>query len=191
MNCLARLGHHYQADALLDMDALAAGFELERIGRAPARLDAGQLHHWQQLAVAAAPEVLEQWLAQGGAMVPADRRRPFLEAVRPNVTGPAELEEWAARLFGPGPAPDSGALVEAGPEFFQAAELAARQAGDDYPEFCRQLKAGTGRKGRGLFLPLRLALTGRSDGPELARVWALLPAAEREARLARARAAAH
>jgi glutamyl-tRNA synthetase len=39
------------------------------------------------------------------------------------------------------------------------------------------LKAASGRKGRALFHPLRLALTGREDGPELK---ALLPLIGRE-----------
>ncbi len=189
-NCLARLGHHYEADALLGMDALAGGFELERVGRAPARFDPEQLRHWQQQALAAAPETLERWLEEWGVSVPREHRQAFLDAVRPNVSLPGELADWAGRLFGPPPALDSGPLAQAGAGFFEAAEAAAREAAADYGEFCRRLKAATGRKGRGLFLPLRLALTGRCDGPELARIWALLPAAEREARLARARARA-
>ena len=44
------------------------------------------------------------------------------------------------------------------------------------------LKAETGRKGRGLFHPLRLALTGREQGPELK---SLLPLVGRKASLAR------
>src|SRR5690606_34941148 len=45
-----------------------------------------------------------------------------------------------------------------------------------------RLKELTGRKGRGLFMPLRLALTGREQGPELAD---LLPLLGREGTLAR------
>ena len=47
------------------------------------------------------------------------------------------------------------------------------------------LKARTGRKGRALFHPVRLALTGREDGPELAR---LLPLIGRAAAIARLKA---
>jgi glutamyl-tRNA synthetase len=49
------------------------------------------------------------------------------------------------------------------------------------------LKTSTGRKGKSLFLPLRLALTGRDHGPEMA---ALLPLIGRERAIARLRAAA-
>jgi glutamyl-tRNA synthetase len=44
------------------------------------------------------------------------------------------------------------------------------------------IKQATGRKGRGLFMPLRLALTGRPDGPELRT---LLPLMGRKVSLAR------
>ena len=36
------------------------------------------------------------------------------------------------------------------------------------------LKTSTGRKGKALFLPLRMALTGRHDGPELKSLLVLL-----------------
>ena len=36
-----------------------------------------------------------------------------------------------------------------------------------WTEWTETLKAATGRKGRALFLPLRLALTGEDHGPEL------------------------
>ena len=44
------------------------------------------------------------------------------------------------------------------------------------------MKAATGAKGKALFMPLRLALTGLDHGPELA---ALLPLIGRERALAR------
>jgi glutamyl-tRNA synthetase len=50
------------------------------------------------------------------------------------------------------------------------------------------LKAETGRTGKALFLPLRLALTGREHGPEMAR---LLPLIGREKALERLAALAH
>ena len=37
------------------------------------------------------------------------------------------------------------------------------------------MKAATGRKGKGLFMPLRKAMTGRENGPEMADVLPLLP----------------
>ena len=51
-----------------------------------------------------------------------------------------------------------------------------------WSDWTNALKASTGRKGKALFLPLRLALTGRHDGPELK---SLLPLVGRMACLAR------
>ncbi|MFN3389109.1 MAG: glutamate--tRNA ligase, partial [Allosphingosinicella sp.] len=48
-------------------------------------------------------------------------------------------------------------------------------------------KAGSGRSGKALFLPLRRALTGRDSGPEMA---ALLPLIGRDEAVSRLRAAA-
>ena len=53
------------------------------------------------------------------------------------------------------------------------AQIALREAeqidwsGDPWHELADKLKASTGRKGRGLFRPLRIALTGRESGPEM------------------------
>ncbi|MDF0752815.1 hypothetical protein NLU14_21555, partial [Marinobacter sp. 71-i] len=53
---------------------------------------------------------------------------------------------------------------------------------DPWPALTGALKQATGRKGRALFLPLRLALTGREHGPDMA---ALLPLIGKENALAR------
>jgi glutamyl-tRNA synthetase len=64
-----------------------------------------------------------------------------------------------------------------------ATTLADLAWGDDiWGRLVDTLKAATGRKGKPLFLPLRLALTGQPHGPEMA---ALLPLIGRDAALAR------
>jgi glutamyl-tRNA synthetase len=61
--------------------------------------------------------------------------------------------------------------------------LAALAWGDDiWSRLIEALKAATGRKGKPLFLPLRLALTGQPHGPEMA---ALLPLIGRDEALRR------
>jgi glutamyl-tRNA synthetase len=41
-------------------------------------------------------------------------------------------------------------------------------------EWTGAVKDATGRKGKGLFMPLRLAVTGQARGPEMAQVMPLL-----------------
>ena len=63
------------------------------------------------------------------------------------------------------------------------ADLVATAAGDLPPEpwdgstweaWTEAVKGRTGAKGRALFMPLRLALTGRDHGPELAPLLPLI-----------------
>ena len=66
----------------------------------------------------------------------------------------------------------------------QAAEVAGQidWANDPWHALTATLKDATGRKGKTLFLPLRLALTGRAQGPDMA---ALLPLIGRDRTIAR------
>lgn len=179
INLLARLGHHYESDALLDFAGLRAGFGIDRLGRSPARFDPAQLDHWQALALRSASDAaLEDWLwAETRALVPAAHRAEFLGLVRSNCLFPADAEVWAKILFTDELRLDPVAaetVRAAGESFFLATLDAAEAAGDSFETFLAELKRRTGVKGKALFLPLRVALTGRHDGPELATVYRLL-----------------
>jgi glutamyl-tRNA synthetase len=71
----------------------------------------------------------------------------------------------------------------------QAAEEATQilWSSDPWHALTGALKQTSGRKGKPLFLPLRLALTGREHGPDMA---ALLPLIGRDQAIARLQAAA-
>jgi glutamyl-tRNA synthetase len=192
LNYLARLGHAYAATGLMDLDGLAAGFEPERLSGAPARFDPDQLAHWQDEAVAAAPTAtLQAWLAADDP-VPAAVGEAFVEGVRANVRFPSDLRDWAQRLFGPADwdAGMADQLREAGAAFFDEALTAYERTGADWQAFTGALREATGRRGKGLFLPLRIALTTATSGPELARVLSLLPAERVRQRLQAAAALA-
>lgn len=189
LNYLARLGHAGLGEDLADLAALAAGFDLNHVGRSPSRFDAAQLDHWQGRAVLGrSPQGLAAWLP-AGAPVPAADRNPFLALVQPNVRFPADVAAWAEHLYGPRRLSDGerDILIEAGGGLFAAALQAWVHHGRDWPALSAEVRDITGRRGRGLFLPLRLALTGATHGPELAGVLDLLPAELIERRLAEAR----
>ena len=91
---------------------------------------------------------------------------------------PADALPWVAVLFGELPPPEGEleqVLRQAGPGFFAAALEALDTTGADLKALARELKARTGRRGAELYMPLRIALTGRRDGPELAPLLAALP----------------
>src|ERR1700730_19119014 len=67
----------------------------------------------------------------------------------------------------------------------QASENLPAEPWDEgiWANWTKVLKEATGRKGKALFHPLRLALTGREDGPELAALLPLIGRARAAARL--------
>jgi glutamyl-tRNA synthetase len=188
-NLLARLGHTLKSEGWQSMAALVEHFDLEALGRAPAHFDLTQLEHWQKEAVhRAPPAALESW-ARG--LVPAGTEGAFIAAVRANLVLPPDATDWARVVYGELPAAAgevSEAISGAGSRFFAAA-LAATRDRSDYAALVAALKA-TGVGGRALFRPLRAALTGRFDGPELAQLLAVMPPAVIAKRLEAARALA-
>lgn len=180
LNYLARLGHKYEQDDFLDEDGLAAGFGISRLGRAPARYDAAQLDYWQKEAVLSTPtdQLVEWYLQAGGAGLPpglpASRLPELVEVVRDNVVVPADIDAWIERLSAAEPVlgpEEREVLAGAGEGFYgeALAQLACEPEG--FKPFATAVGKATGTKGRQLFMPLRIALTGVAHGPEMARVW--------------------
>lgn len=179
VNYIARLGHAFETGEFMDLDGLAAHFDLERIGRAPARFDGEQLRHWQSLAVHHCdPDRFKTWAGEAALdPVPASRRAEFLALVQPNVLFPDDVALWASLLFDGGVELGAEArdrLAAAGPAFF-AACLQARQAGADLKAMAASVREATGARGRDFYMPLRLALTGLDHGPELGPLLNLMP----------------
>src|SRR5688572_3821360 len=190
-NYLLRLGHHGAPDDWVDPAALPHHFHVDKLGRAPAHFDAVQLDHWQREAVRRLDaRDASRWLA---AEFPAgwtdDRREAVATLLQGNVLLPSEAREWLAVLGGtlpPLPAEAADAIAEAGPAFFEAALASYGETGGNLAALADRLKSRTGRKGKALFMPLRFALTGRHDGPELALILAAMPQALVRDRLASA-----
>jgi glutamyl-tRNA synthetase len=108
--------------------------------------------------------------------------------VLPNLVLPEDARPWVEIVFGGPPALAAAGeeLVRgAGAGYFAAAAAAAATSGDDLPAIVAAVRAATGRKGAALYMPLRLALTGRSDGPELAPLLKAMPPGKARERLAR------
>ncbi len=178
-NYLARLGHTYESNALLSMGELAAGFDTARLHRAPARFDAAHLLHWQKETVRqVAADTLWVWMAEAlGDVVPSAERTAFVNAVRGNVVFPGDARHWAQVVY-------TGVLVlsrearhavrEAGADFFDVARRALEKHGTDFKALSAMVKQDTGLAGKALFQPLRAALTGELDGPEMAKLLPLI-----------------
>jgi glutamyl-tRNA synthetase len=190
LNHLFRLGHSSPLQGLLTLDQMAGGFDADHLGRAPAHFDEQRLSVWQKdavhhLSVAQA----RAWLA--GVLPPGldeAAAAAFIAAVLPNLTLPEDARPWLDIVFGGPPAlePAGEALVrEAGAGYFSAAAAAAARDGSDLRAIAGAVRAATGRQGAQLYMPLRVALTGRDHGPELAPLLKAMPPGQARERLAR------
>ena len=190
LNQLFRLGHSTPLHGLLTLEEMAQAFDSGHLGRAPAHFDEQQLRVWQKNAVhQLSAEAARAWLA---AVLPhgleARAGGDFIAALLPNLVLPEDARAWVEIVFGAPPAlaPEAEALVRAaGPAYFSAAAAAAARQGNDLPAIAGAVRAATGRKGAELYMPLRVALTGRAHGPELAPLLKAMPAGSARERLAR------
>lgn len=174
VNYLARLGHYYPSNEFMNLTQLAKGFTTESLGKAAARFDAAQLLYWQKQAVQQlTADQYWQWLgADVQALVPADKREIFIAATQPNVVFPAEALRWAQIFFAElAYSPEGLAILQqTEPAFFATAIAAVTEHGLDFKAISQQITEKIGAKGKGLFQPLRAALTGQLDGPEMAKI---------------------
>ena len=177
---LARIGTSQPVEPVTGPEPLIEGFHFECFGRAPARFDLEELASLNARIVhQLSYEAVADRLPEG--MGPED-----WAAIRPNLKTVAAAADWWEILHG-------HIEHEAASEDREFLRAAAEVAGAvewsraPWAELTARLKEATGRSGKALFLPLRLALTGRASGPEMA---ALLPLIGRAEAVSRLRAAA-
>jgi nondiscriminating glutamyl-tRNA synthetase len=190
VNHLFRLGHSSGENGFLSLAEMARLFDVHHLGRSPARFDEQQLAVWQKDAVQRlSPQEAYRWLA---AVVPAavdsSAAHAFIDAVLPNVVLPEDARSWADVVFGDLPplgADDEQVVRSAGASYFSAAASAAAASGNDLPAIVAAVKSATGKTGAALYKPLRVALTGRTHGPELAPLLKAMPPGKARERLAK------
>ena len=164
LSLLARIGTSQPVEAAQSLDALAAGFEFAHFGRAPAHFDP----HDVELLNARLLHSLD--FAAVADRLPAGAEEADWLLLRPNLERLGDFADWF---------PVIGGEIEP-PELSHDERLFARDAAtvagnldwdaEPWKALTAALKESTGRKGRELFHPLRLALTGRESGPEMAGV---------------------
>lgn len=157
---LARIGTSLPVEPVADPAPLIDSFDFARFGRAPARFDMEELKalNARILHVTDHAAVADR--------LPAGMDEQAWLTIRPNLHIIAEAADWWAVVEGP---VEGRAAAEDHDFLEQAASLAGSLDWVDGPwkALTGALGAATGRKGKGLFLPLRRALTGREHGPDM------------------------
>ncbi|KAJ56386.1 glutamyl-tRNA ligase [Actibacterium mucosum KCTC 23349] len=172
LSLLARLGSSQPVELRASMDELVEGFDINHFGAAPTKFDAQDLFPLTANYLQGQPlSYVADQVAELG--VPAGLAEGFWTVVRDNITTKGDMAEWWA-LFRDGATP----LVEDDDVNFvqQAFDMLGEPpyATDTWSTWTSAVKEATGRKGKGLFMPLRKAVTGRQRGPEMADVMPLL-----------------
>ena len=174
---LAKIGTSDPVEARGDLPTLAGEFDFAKIGRAPARFDETDLTRLNAAILHDAPyehvkERLEALGVTGGAA--------FWEAARANVETVADAADLWAVVAGPvTPVIEDAAFTTAAAALVPDGPLGP----ESWSAFVGAVKEQTGAKGKALFMPLRLALTGRPHGPEMDKLFVLIGAEKARARL--------
>lgn len=172
LSLMARLGSSDPVELRTEMQELIDGFDLGKFGSAPTKFDVKDLYpltgrYLQTLPFSA---VAGDIAALG---VPDAQAEGFWAVTRENIETLNDLGAWWA-MFRDGAEP----VIEPEDAEFVAQAMALLPEGpfdgETWGTWTAAVKEATGRKGRGLFMPLRKALTGQSHGPDMATVMPLL-----------------
>ena len=168
---MARLGSSDPFELRASVEELIENFDVTRFGAAPTKFDEDDLFPITARHLASLPlEAVASDIANLG--VPSDQAERFWRVVRENITTRADMAAWWA-MFQNG----ATAIVDAEDAEFVATafELLPSAPYDDstWGTWTAAVKETTGRKGKGLFMPLRKAVTGRERGPDMSDVMAL------------------
>jgi glutamyl-tRNA synthetase len=174
---LAKIGTSDPIEPRLSLDQLAQELDFAKFGRAPAKFDPAELEVLNGKLLHLLPyETVAAELAALGVGGGA----PFWEAVRPNLVTLVDARMWQTVVEGP-----VTPIIEDKNLVTSAAERLPPEPWDEttWNTLTKAVSEATGAKGRALFHPLRLALTGRGDGPELKKLLPLIGRAKALARL--------
>ncbi|WDA14005.1 glutamate--tRNA ligase [Paracoccus marcusii] len=168
---MARLGSGVPV-GLASLDELAEAFDLGQFGASPTKFDAEDLWPLTRERNQALPfaAVADRIAALG---VPDDQAERFWRVASQNITRLDDLGDWW-RIFSEGAEPQ----IDPEDADFIAKAMTLLPAGPftdaTWGEWTAAVKEATGRKGKGLFMPLRKAVTGQAHGPDMSDVMPLL-----------------
>ncbi|WP_041794011.1 glutamate--tRNA ligase [Pararhodospirillum photometricum] len=173
---LAALGTGEAPDPTHDLATLAQHFRVEAYGRASPRLDPAELERLSARVLHTLPFATAE--ARGLVSDPT-----LWQAIQANLTCPADVGLWRQVIEGP-----IAPVIDEADQGFLAEALAllppAPWDATTWSTWTKALKTTSGRSGRALFKPLRLALTGVDHGPDMATLLPLIGSERGRARLA-------
>lgn len=172
LSLMARLGSSQPVELRMSLDELAEGFDLGQFGAAPTKFDAEDLipltrARNQQLPYAAVADRIRH------LGIPDAQAEAFWAVASKNIDKLDDLQHWADLVL-----EGADPVIDAEDAEFVATALQMLPpppyGAQSWADWTAAVKEATGRKGKGLFMPLRKALTGQAHGPEMADLMPLL-----------------
>jgi len=172
ISLMARLGSSDPVELHNDMAPISAGFQMSKFGASPTKFDENDLLPLTaKLLHNRSTSQMSDMLSTVG--VPENLAEPFWLAIRENITKTADIAAWWM-LCQNGIAP---VIAAEDMDFIAEAMALLPDAPRDvttWKTWTNSVKEKTGRKGKTLFMPLRLALTGQVHGPDISKLLPLL-----------------
>ena len=162
VSLMARLGSSDPIEPFTSLEPLMDGFSLTKFSRNTPKFDVEELYRLNAKILHGTDfaQVKDRMAAMGLSGVDEN----FWNAVRPNITKLADIKEWWDVTHNP----VTAAIAD--PAFTAAAADVLPPApwdGNTFNTWINAVKEKTGKKGKELFMPIRVALTGMEHGPEL------------------------
>ena len=174
LSLLGKIGTSDPVEARESLDQLALEFSFSKMGRAPARFDENELNGLNaQILHAMSFETVQPRLAK---LPYGDQATPeFWDVVKGNLQSVPDAALWLTVVYGGGL---TGPELDADDKAFIGEAAALFPEGEvtlaTWKAWADAVKAKTGRKGKGLFQPLRRVLTDQEHGPEMDRMLMLI-----------------
>ncbi len=172
-------------DEILSLDRLVSEFSFERMSRSPASFDQVKLNWLNGMYIRSLTpeERLEKatpYLEEAGMVEPDVKRRSrIIEAVKDNVETLKEFPSYASLFFKDDITINEDEGIEliqressqqVYTELLKSLQELEELTVDSFQSVMKSIQQETGIKGKDLWMPVRIALTGKIHGPELPKV---------------------
>lgn len=167
---LATIGSSQPIEIYSNLSELVEHFDIKYFGKAPAIYDKEELIRLNHKLISKTPFSL---IAKRITEIGIDINEAFWESVKGNINLISDLEEWA-KIYNDDftydiPTKDVDFLSEI------IQYLPKNNWNQNtWNEWIAEIKKHSSRKGSELFLPIRMALTGKDNGPELGKILVIL-----------------
>ena len=165
----ASIGSSVDIKAFNSLNLLSNKFEITSLGRAPARYSNNQLHKLNT-------QLISNYNFEKVSLLLGHNKGNFNEelwdCIKLNISNISEIVDWIKIIDEP-----INIDLNNEEEFFKIAQdLLPKEPWnkETWDQWILKIKEKTEKKGKDLFMPIRLALTGKTEGPELNKLILLM-----------------